>query len=128
MIVLDASVLIAYLDGEDSQHAAAEALLMGAVDDDFAASSLTLAEVLVVPARDGRLDAVREALRELEVAELPFPAKSAVRLAQLRASTGLKLPDCCVLLAAEDVGARLACFDDRLLRVAESRNMLVLRS
>ncbi len=127
MILLDASVLIAYLDGADSHHAAAERLLAQAIEDELAANTLTLAEVLVVPARDGRLDAVRTALRDLEVQELPFPADSAVRLAQLRANTGLKMPDCCVLLAAEDVGACVASFDDRLVKAAEARELRVLR-
>ena len=125
MIVLDASVLIAYLDNNDRHHDAAEALLERAIDDDLGANPLTLAEVLVVPARDGRLDPVRSVLRDLEVQELPFPADTAVRLAQLRASTGLKMPDCCVLLAAEDEAARVACFDDRLARAAESRQLQV---
>ena len=71
MIVLDASVLIALLDGEDAHHQRAETLLAQEIDDDFAASSLTLAEVLVAPAREGRLDTVREALTDLEVEELP---------------------------------------------------------
>jgi predicted nucleic acid-binding protein len=31
----------------------------------------------------------------------------------------LKLPDCCVLLAAETVDASLATFDERLAAVAE---------
>lgn len=66
-----------------------------------------LAEVLVVPARDGRLDEVRLTLRELEVEALPFPADTAVKLARLRSETGLKMLDCCVLLAAEHVGTRL---------------------
>lgn len=125
MIVLDASILIAYLDNNDRHHDAAEALLERAIDDDLGANPLTLAEVLVVPARDGRLDPVRSVLRDLEVQELPFPADTAVRLAQLRASTGLKMPDCCVLLAAEDQAARVACFDDRLARAAESRQLEV---
>ncbi len=43
MIVLDASVLIGYLDGEDEHHAAAEALLTQAIDDDLAANSEFLA-------------------------------------------------------------------------------------
>jgi hypothetical protein len=64
--------------------------------------------VLVVPVRNGRLDPVRAALRELEVQELRFPADTAVRLAQLCATTGLKMPDCCVLLAAEDAAASIA--------------------
>jgi predicted nucleic acid-binding protein len=127
VIVLDASVLIAFLDGEDNHHAAAEQLLTEAIDDDLAVNSLTLAEVLVAPARDGRLDPVLAALHALEIQELPFPADTAVRLAQLRATTGLKMPDCCVLLAAEDAAATVASFDERLARTAEMRNLPVLR-
>ena len=69
-------------------------LLAREIDHDFAANPLTLAEVLVVPARDGRLARVQAALRDLDVQELPVPADSAVKLALLRADTGLKMPDC----------------------------------
>ena len=127
VIVLDASVLIAYLDGDDKHHVAAETLLAGAIEDDLGANPLTLAEVLVVPARDGRIEPAQMALRALEVEELVFPPESAVRLAQLRASTGLKMPDCCVLLAAEDAGATVASFDSRLAQTAADRNLPVLR-
>jgi predicted nucleic acid-binding protein len=127
VIVLDASVLIAYLDGEDSHHGAAETLLTRAIDDDLAANPLTLAEVLVVPAREGRMDLVLAALHDLEVEALSFPADTAVRLAQLRASSGLRMPDCCVLLAAEDAGARVASFDGRLAQAAQDRDLLVFR-
>ncbi len=126
MIVLDASVLIAFLDSDDKHHVAAESLLTEAVDDDLAVNPLTLAEVLVVPARDGRLEPTQAALRDLEVDELPFPSDTAVRLARLRASTGLKMPDCCVLLATEDSVATVASFDERLVRAAEARNLPVL--
>ncbi len=126
MIVLDASVLIAFLDSEDALHTRAETLLAQEIDDDFAASSLTLAEVLVMPARERRLDAAREALADLDVKELPFPVDAAVKLARLRASTSLKMPDCCVLLVAEGIQARVASFDDRLNHAATSRNLVVL--
>lgn len=126
MIVLDAGVLIAYLDGDDHHHSRAETLLAREIDDDFAVNSLTLAEVLVAPARDDRLDAVRAALRDLAVLELPFPADTAVKLADLRARTNLKMPDCCALLAAEDAGARLASFDDRLVAAAATRKLVTV--
>lgn len=126
MIVLDASVLIAYLDSDDDHHVAAGTLLASAVDDDLGVNLLTLAEVLVVPARDGRLEPVQRALRDLEVEELPFPPDAAVRLAQLRASTGLRMPDCCVLLAADDAVATVASFDDRLVKSATDLNLPVL--
>jgi predicted nucleic acid-binding protein len=110
VIVLDASVLIAYLDSEDAQHAKAEFLLVREIDDEFAANPLTLAEVLVGPSRAGRLGVAREALRELEVKEQPFPA------------------DSCVLLAAQHAAARVAAFDDRLTRSAEELGLVALRS
>ena len=123
MIILDASVLIAYLDGHDAHHALAEDLLAREIDDDLAANPLTLAEVLVAPARDGRLEEVRAALDDLEVHEAGFPAGTAVKLAQLRASTGLRMPDCCVLLTAQACGARLASFDAALLRAAAAQGL-----
>ena len=127
MIVLDASVLIAFLAGDDIHHAAAERLLADAVDDDLAVNPLTLAEILVAPLRDGRLDAVVAALAALEVHELPFPDDTSIRLARLRAETGLKMPDCCVLLAAEALGASVATFDGRLAQLAEKRGIPVVR-
>ncbi|MDK3257528.1 type II toxin-antitoxin system VapC family toxin [Blastococcus capsensis] len=128
MIVLDASVLIAFLDAEDAQHEAAVSLLAREIDDEFAVNPLTLAEVLVAPARIGRLDDTLAALRDLEVQERPFPFDTAVRLAQLRAGTGLRMPDCCVLLAAQDAAARVAAFDGRLAQEAEGVGLVALRS
>ncbi len=127
MIVLDAGVLIAYFDGSDNFHSRAEVLLAREVNDDFGANSLTVAEVLVGPARENRLEAVREALQDLELKELTFPPDTAVKLAALRASTNLKLPDCCVLLAAEDAHARLASFDHRLADAAAARDIVTVR-
>jgi predicted nucleic acid-binding protein len=51
----------------------------------------------------------------LGVQEIPVPADAAVRLAQRRARTNLRLPDCCVLLAAQDARATaILTFDARL--------------
>ena len=128
MIVLDASVLIGYLDAEDAQHQAAETLLAREIDDDFAVSVLTLAEVLVGPARAGRLDDALSVLRALEVNERRFPDDAAIRLARLRADTGLRMPDCCVLMAAQEAGVRLATFDVRLAGAARSLDLVALQS
>lgn len=115
MIVVDASVLIAHLDARDRHHADAAARLAAAAEHPLAASPLTLAEVLVGPARARRLDAARGALRELGVRELPLPSDAAWRLAALRAETGLRLPDCCVLLDAQEPPAEsVMTFDERL--------------
>ncbi len=41
----------------------------------------------------------------------------------LRTETGLCLPDCCVLLAAEQLKAAVATFDERLRRSASGRDL-----
>ena len=127
MIVLDASVLIRYLDGADAQHEAADALLSRALDDELAANPVTIAEVLVGPGRIGRLEAAMSVLQALGVEELPFPVSAAAGLARLRATTGLKMPDCCVLLTASASGAAVASFDARLVRAAEGLGVPVFR-
>lgn len=86
--MLDASVLIACLDSEDAHHARAETLLAQEIDHEFAASTSTLAEVLVMPARERRLDAAREPLEDLDVNELALPADSAVKRASPHSTTG----------------------------------------
>jgi hypothetical protein len=78
------------------------------------ASQISLAETLGAPARAGRLEDAREALERLSVRELAFGRDAAPRLAGLRAETGLKLPDCCVLLTATDHHGGVASFDQSL--------------
>ena len=115
MIVVDASVLIAHLDQRDAQHEFAMERLLEAADERLGASLITVAEVLVGPARARRLEAAQTALRDLALHEIPLAADAAARLATLRAQTNLKLPDCCVLLAARDPGAgSILTFDERL--------------
>lgn len=119
MIVLDASVLIAQFDARDALHGRAVRALSDASGESLGASTVTLAEILVGPARAGRLDDAHSALRDLGVAEVPLPAGAVARLAELRAQTGLRLPDCCVLLSAQQERASLLTFDDRMGRHAK---------
>ena len=125
MIVLDASVLIGHLDGRDGHHERARALLAANADTSFGASSVSLAETLVGPARSGKLEVAREAIARLAVEELPFGEDAPARLAVLRSKTGLKLPDCCVLLAAQDRDGTVASFDEGLARSAGELGLAV---
>ena len=125
MIVLDASVLIAHLDAADALHTRATDLLADLAADDFAVSVLTLAEVLVGPARAGRIEAARQAIDRLDIIGLGLGHGDAERLATVRADTGLRMPDCCVLLAADSEAAELATFDGHLAEIARSRGMTV---
>ncbi len=94
--------------------------------DDFAINPLTLAQVLVGPRRAGRLDRVLRVLHALAIEELPFPEQTALALSELRASTGFRMPDCCVLLCAEAASATVATFDLRLAYAATQRSLRVL--
>lgn len=120
MIVLDASVLIAHLDARDAHHVAAGAILASAAGEALLGNPLTVAEVLVAPARAGRAAEAKAALDALGVEVVALPADAPVRLAVLRADTGLRLPDCCVLLTALDARAAVATFDARLAAAARS--------
>lgn len=128
MIVLDASVLIAVLDASDAHHGRAVDLLADAAGEDLAVADLTLAEVLVGPARAGRLAEATAAIDGLGVAPVPLPAGAAPALARLRAETSRRLPDCCALLSAEQARAALATFDGALARAARARGQTVLPS
>ena len=128
LIVLDADVLIGQLNRDDAHHLRARTLLLRFADErrELAASVLTLAEVMVGPALAGRLGAAESAIRDLGVAEIALPPGAPARLAGLRAATTRRLPDCCVLLAAEDSGAvAIATFDKSLSAAAEQRGLRV---
>jgi predicted nucleic acid-binding protein len=125
VIVLDASVLIAHLEADDPQHDRAEILLSDLAHEELGASPLTLAEVMVGPARAARVDRATAVLEELQVQQIALSDDAPLRLALLRAGTNLKLPDCAVLLAAETAGAAVASFDDRLCAAARERGHAV---
>lgn len=125
-LVLDASALIAHLDSSDAHHETVEGLLLSATGETLAASPITLAEVLVGPARAGQLDRARDALETLGVRTVALDADSPARLATMRARTALKLPDCCVLVAAQTLRATVVTFDDRLAAAGRTLDLDVL--
>lgn len=128
MIVLDASVLIAHFESTDELHAAASDLLMTYASELFASSVITLAEVYVGAARAGQADKLEQLLARLHVKPVELPADGARRLGELRATTQLKMPDCCVLYTAEHHDAAIATFDERLAARAVDLGLSVARS
>jgi predicted nucleic acid-binding protein len=127
VIVLDASVLIAHLDAADAHHDAARDLLERRSTEPLGASALTLAETFVSPARSGRLAQAEATVRQLGVEEIGIGADAAGRLATLRAGTRLKMPDCCVLIAALDRDAALASFDSSLVAAAKELGLKTIQ-
>lgn len=116
MIVVDASVLIAYLDPNDAHHGAAVELLADATPP-LAVHPVTAAEVLVAPVRRGIAQSVWADLVAIGV-EVDRSPIDPMQLAQLRVETGCKMPDCCVLAIAAVRHAAIATFDERLARHA----------
>jgi predicted nucleic acid-binding protein len=115
LTVLDAGVLIAFLDATDPHHAVARAALKEAVSrrDDLVLPASAYAELMVEPYRRG-LDAVETAQAALEALAVRIePATEAVATAaaELRARHGrrFRLPD--ALVAATALVARA----DRIL-------------
>jgi len=72
VIVVDAGVLIAHFDERDAEHERADRVLLDVAGRPLRASPITLAEVLVGPARQGRLEAATAALNSLAVREAAF--------------------------------------------------------
>jgi len=113
--VVDADVLIAHLNPDDAQHSRAAAELERAAEQGpLAASALTVAAVLVHPTAGGFGERAYAALAQMDLLVLDITADATVQLASLRASTGRRMPDCCVLLAAVHTGGAVLSFDEKL--------------
>jgi predicted nucleic acid-binding protein len=125
LIALDASALIAYLEQGNALHERARAALLKYAGRRLYASVMTLAEVLAGAVRQHATAPVAEALTELDVRPVELRAYDHLELAELRARTGLKMPDCIVLLAARETNAAVLSFDERLLRAARDEGIAV---
>lgn len=123
-MILDASVVIALRSPQDAHAERARALVLSA--DDLGIHPVTLAEVLVVPARAGVAAEVRTRLVEGLGMRVCTPTdEEPLHIAELCASTRVALPDCYPLRLAERDGVPLATFDERLARAARERGVVV---
>ena len=115
---LDAGVIIAFLDANDSHHEAATSALASALDraDQLSIAASALAECLVGPARRSTkaVELVRTAIGRLPAAVVPLDEEIATRAALLRARhRTLKLPDALVIATADIAGADRLITTDR---------------
>jgi predicted nucleic acid-binding protein len=122
---MDASVLIAHLNPADPHHQAATKILLAAGPGRMLVHTITLVEVLVGGVRAGQGASMRDDLRAAGIRVAPHDDDEPLRLAELRASSGLKLPDCCVLDVAIHHQASLATFDEALAAAARKRGVPV---
>jgi predicted nucleic acid-binding protein len=118
VIVVDTSIIVAYMNAADDNHAAVAGWLDG-VDDDLATTPLIIAEVdHLVDARGG--PTARRALhRDLAAGAYlvewwPGAIASVVKIAERYADTGLGLADASLVALAERIGTiEIATLDER---------------
>jgi len=104
IVVLDASVIIAFLDAGDAHHTAAGVAVGQAHRETLVLPASAYAEVLVDPWRRGpsAVAVVRRFVGDLGIRIEPLTADIAERAARLRARhRALRLPDALVLATAE---------------------------
>ena len=131
LVVLDASVIIAFLDPDDSLHDAAVGVVTEYQHDELLVPLSVYAEILVAPYRRGS-----EAVAEVEA----FLADFAVRIetmtpsiaraaAKLRSeSRSLRLPDALVLATADELQADNLLTGDESWVSISGRVTLIQRS
>lgn len=119
MTVLDAGVLIGFLDASDAHHDAAKEALTTARDrgDRLVVPASAFAESLVGPSRRGSkaVKEVREFVRRLPIEVVALDESIALVAASLRARHGgrLKLPDALVVATAQALDAETLVTPDR---------------
>lgn len=119
MIILDANVLIGFLDASDPHHDASLDLLERHFVDGYGSNVLTVAEALVHPTRVERQDAALASLAKIGVQMVGLDAPDAVLLAGVRNAYRLRMPDAVALHTAIQTGSELATFDASLAAAAE---------
>jgi len=118
LTVLDAGVIIGFLDGNDVHHEASHTALSTARDrnDRLVLPASAFAEVLVGPSRKGdeAVVAVRGLVDRLPIGIEPLGAEIAVAAAKLRARhRSLKLPHALVIATASHLNADHLITTDR---------------
>jgi predicted nucleic acid-binding protein len=123
MIALDTSVLIAHLDPDHPHHRAATDVLLQGAPGQMLVHTITLAEVLIGGVRIGQGLSMRRDIHAAGIGIAPHDEEEPLRLAELRATTGLTLPDCCVIDVAIRNQATLASFAKPLAVQALKRGL-----
>ncbi len=116
--MLDAGVVIGFLDGNDVHHEAAHSALGAARDrhDRLVLPASAFAEVLVGPSRKGveALAAVRGLIARLPIEIEPLGTEIAAEAAAIRARhRSVKLPDALVIATARHLNADHLITTDR---------------
>ena len=130
LAILDASVVIAFLDPDDALHAAATEALTAPQHDELTSPSSVYAEILVAPYRAGgeAVGVVDAFLADLAVRIMAVTPAIARTAAKLRSeSRSLRLPDALVLATAEELDADTVLIGDESWARISDRVTLIQR-
>jgi len=125
IVVLDAGVIIALHNSRDVHHDWAVEFFHATLEVEWVIHALTLAEVFVHPTRARKAEEFERSITGLSLSVVSMKPGQARELADLRASSGLKMPDVVVLHAAVSAGGALATTDVLLAHEARSRGVEV---
>ncbi len=118
MIVLDAGVLIGYLDRDDSHHARSVTVMNESASEELHLPASAYADVMVGAHRAGIADEVRKRIDELELLIDPIDRAMADAAARFRAThRSLRLPDALLLATAHQVDGEVITTDRGLGRI-----------
>ena len=123
LVVLDASALIALASDTDPNHSWAMAMFRDTAAFGLQMTALTQAEVLVHPARAGKLEKFLKLIGALGLEITPIEESDSRQIAKIRAETSLKMPDAVVLSQAIKVSGSVATTDKQLAKVAKDKGL-----
>jgi predicted nucleic acid-binding protein len=123
LVVLDASAVIALASDTDPNHSWALEMFRDTAPFSLQMTALTQAEVLVHPARAGKLEKFLKLMGALGLEITPIEDSDSSAIAKIRASTSLKMPDALVLSQAIKVSGSIATTDQKLARAAKEKGV-----
>jgi len=119
LVVLDASAVIALASDTDPNHSWALEMFRDTAAFGLQMTALTQAEVLVHPARAGKLEKFLKLIGAMGIEITSIKESDSSQIARIRAATSLKMPDAVVLSQAMKVSGAIATTDQKLAKVAK---------
>ena len=123
LVILDASALIALASDADPNHNWALEMFRDTAAFGLQMTALTQAEVLVHPARAGKLEKFLRLIGALGLEITPIEESDSSQIAKIRVANSLKMPDAVVLSQAIKVSGSIATTDKRLAKVAKDQGL-----
>ena len=123
LVVLDASALIALASDTDPNHNWALEMFRDTAAFGIQMTALTQAEVLVHPARAGKLEKFLKLIGALGLEITPIDESDSSQIAKIRVATSLKMPDTVVLSQAIKVSGSIATTDQKLAKAAKEKGV-----